>query len=118
LQTFEDLSETQKTFLLNNDKIWNSEAVNYFKNNEFSKEMTNHFNGQNKQVHLLKEELKELGQKVTKLTIVMESLIKHEYYKKKYLESESNLSKWIITRTKSGRGNIHEQICKWIGPVL
>lgn len=58
--------------------------------------MGNHFNDQNSQILGLKKEVEVFGQRLTKLSMVMESLIKHEFYKKKYLESESNLSKFLV----------------------
>jgi hypothetical protein len=104
LESFEEVSNSQNTLLMENQKIWESEGVAYFRHADFSKEMETHFLSQNAQVENLQKETEHFGQKVTKLSVVMESLIKHEYYKKKYLESESNLSKKCFNpRTQNRR---------------
>ena len=67
--------------------------MGYFRRADFEKQMQGHFEGQNRQVRGLKTEVEQFGQRLAKLTIVIESLVKHEFYKKKYLECETNLSK-------------------------
>ena len=96
LENFENISRSQENYLSRNQKIWESKAVNYFKHSNLEREMGNHFNDQNSQILGLKNEVEVFGQRLTKLSMVMESLIKHEFYKKKYLESESNLSKFLV----------------------
>lgn len=92
LQSFEELSESQKILLKENGEVWDSEAVLYFRNCKFDREIKSHFKSQIDQLGNLEEQITNLKKKVEKMSDLMEEMINHEFYKRKYLESESNLS--------------------------
>ena len=109
MQSFEDLSKTQKSLLSENQKIWESNAVGYFRDSGLDRKMKAHFEAQASQVAKLEQNVQALADRISKTIDELGKVIDNEYFKKKYLESESNLSRPNDRNQDRGR-NPDEQV--------